>query len=111
MLKNLDFHPVHIASGSQVSASIQVGSKSIVGFIMPETLTSTAMTFEAGRTGTADTVPLFGTDGAAISVTVAADRWINVQPIDYVSVQNLKLVMGSIEAADRIIYVVSRDVS
>jgi hypothetical protein len=111
MLKDLDFHPMVIPAGSQISGVAQVGNKSVVGLITPEALTSTAVTFEAGRTGTADTVPLYGTDGTPVSVTVAADRWINLTPSSYASVQNIKLVMGSIEAAERTIYLVTRDVA
>jgi hypothetical protein len=88
-----------IASGQTTSAAISLGGFSLVGILTPAALTGTAFTFTVSADGTTY-VPLYNSAGA-VSYTVAASRYIAINPVDFYGVKFLKIVSGSSEAATR----------
>lgn len=96
-----------ISSGQTVSAEIDLGGTTPVALITPAALTGTTVTFQAATTtgGTFNTVMK---DGATLSVTVAASRFVVLQPSDFAGVRFLKVVSGSSEGADRTLTLATR---
>ena len=91
-------------------AALDMRGKTLVGLIMPAALTSTAITFTASETADGTFTALYDTSGTEISITVAASRYILIDPVDFASIRFLKIVMGSGEAEDRTITAVMRAV-
>ena len=95
-----------ILNGQTTSSEIDISNLSVYGISTPAALTGTTITFSAaaGRNGTFQTV--YGDDGTAISITVAASRYValNNKHIALRGVQFLKVISGSSEGADRTLY-------
>lgn len=93
---------VTIASGGTASGAARLDRAVPVGLITPAALTGTALTFQASADGTTY-VPVYTTAGAAVSATVAASRYVPLDPATFRGALYLKVVSGSAEAADRAI--------
>jgi len=96
-----------IASGGTKSGSVDLQGRTLVGFYMPATFTGTAMTFEASRDGTTFNVMADGA-GADISKTVAVDKYIPLNPQDFAGVSHIKLVSGSTESQEDILWLATK---
>jgi len=96
-----------IASSTTTSAAIDLCGNTIVGIVMPAAFTGTAVTFTGAVDGSTY-LPLVDTDGDALSVTVAVDTHIMMQPTDLVGVSDIKIVSNDTEAAERTITLVVR---
>lgn len=90
-------------------------SGTLVGIITPAALTGTAFSFKVspkvssdGAVG--DFYDFYNVAGSAVSVTVAASRYIGIVPSDMSGVNCLKIVSNASEAAARTIICVIRDV-
>lgn len=96
-----------IANGGTTSSAIDIRNASIIGIITPSALTGTTITMAVSTSQSGTYVPLRSSASTAISLTVAASGAyplsVNVEPWSW-----LKLVSGSVEAADRSITVVMK---
>jgi hypothetical protein len=101
----------NIASGGTTSQALRVGGKFIVGLITPAALTGTTITFTGCDTATGTFVPIYDSDGTAVSVAVAASRGYGLSgaeadalaPFPYI-----KLVSGSAEGAARVVKLLTK---
>jgi hypothetical protein len=91
---------VQVAASGTESTSIPCLGYSLVGFITPAELTSTAITFQASLDGITY-VPIKNTSGTALSVTVAASGYYTLDPANFVGIPHLRLVCGSSEGDAR----------
>lgn len=91
--------PVTIALSGTTSAAIAAKGMSLVGIQFPAALTSTAVTFTVSSDGVTY-VPLYNSAGA-VSYTIAAGRYMAINPVDFYGATYFKIVMGSSEAAAR----------
>lgn len=98
-----------ISNGQQVSQAIDMAGNTLTGLIMPSSFTGTSITFQSSVDNTTF-IDMYDTAGNALSVTVAANRWVAFAPQDFAGVRYLKLKSGSAEAADRSITLVLRPV-
>lgn len=73
---------------------------SLVGISLPAALTGTALTFTVCNTLAGTYVPLYNAAGV-VSYTVAASRYVAIDPKDFQGVAYLKIVSGSAEGAAR----------
>lgn len=101
---------VTIPINTATSGVIDKGAHAFLALLMPSALTGTAMTFTASHDNTTY-VAVYDDSGNAVSITIAASRWIAMSPTVMAKLapfRYLKLVSGSNEAAARTIEVVSR---
>jgi len=103
----LDSATVTIANGAQLSGALDCGGMSLVGIITPAALTGTAMTLQGSHDNSTFN-DVNNSAGTQVSITVAASRFIALNPDDFVSFRYLKLKSGSAEGAERIIRCVLR---
>ena len=96
-----------IAISATVSDAIDLGGASLNAIVTPLALTGTTMTFQGSHDGTTYNA-IYDTAGAAVTVTVAASRFIPLAPSDFSGVRYIKVVSGSAEAAARSITLVGR---
>ena len=97
---------VAIANGGTTSAAIPVHGYAQFGLIMPAALTSTAITFTACQSATGTFMPVYDSDGTAVSVAVAASRALGLAGSEADALAPwpfIKLVCGSAEGAARTI--------
>lgn len=98
-----------ILSGATDSDVIDLAGRTLCGISMPAAFTGTALTFKIDNGGSTYQLMADGA-GADVSKTVAASKYIKLNPSDFAGVDKLKLVSGSAEGADRQIVVHVRDV-
>jgi hypothetical protein len=91
---------VVIPSPSPTSAAMPTNGMSLVGCMMPATVTSTAMTFQVATSLTGTYEPLYNSSGQ-VSYTIASGHYVAINPADWSGVQFYKIVFGSSEAAAR----------
>lgn len=94
----------NVASGQTTSEAIHIGDHVLAGIQTPGTLTSTAMTFLGSTTQTGTYAPIYRND-TAISLTVAASRFIELDDVDVGVIWAapwIKLVCGSAEGGARV---------
>lgn len=101
---------ITIATDAAKSAIIVIPSGEVAAALQtPAALTSTACTFEVTTDGGTTWVPLRAVGGAsAYSVTVAASQFTPLDDAVMSVAKSIRLVMGTNEAADRIIKVITR---
>ena len=100
---------VTIASSGTVSTAANLLGMRLVGIVTPAALTGTALTFQGSADGSTYTA-LYDTAGDAVGATVAADRWVVLDPADFAGIPYIKAVSGSAEAAERTITLIVRPV-
>ena len=101
---------VTIASGQTASGEADLGGTTLVGVMLPAALTGTAVTFTAALAPGGTFNPVTGSNGSALSYTVAANKYLAIDPALFHGVQFLKAVSGSAEGADRTLVLVSKPV-
>lgn len=112
MAINRKYATATIASGGTTSGAIEVPNGQPVGLFLPSALTGTAMTFTAASSENGSFIAVQAVDGASVySVTVAASKYVPLDPRVFAGLQYIKLVSGSAEGADRSIVVALREVS
>lgn len=99
---------VAIANGATVSSAADLVGHTLCGFSIPSAFTGTAITFQASLDGT--TYQQLYNGGSAYSVTVAADKYVTVDPSVFAGVRYVKLVSGSAEGGARTITLAKRPV-
>ena len=107
MAKNLALtDTVTIASAGTTSTSLTMSRGRVpVAVLTPSALSGTSFTFQASVDGT-NFYDLYN-GSSAYSVTVAASRYIALNPDVFQGVQYIRIVSGSSEAGSRTIYIVS----
>lgn len=93
-----------IASGQQLSDVIENKYGKETGVVIPSAFTGTALTFEVSANNSVYQ-PLYGTDGNAVSLTVAQGRSYPL-PSAVLPWPYFKIKSGSAEAAQRTLVVV-----
>jgi hypothetical protein len=103
------FTNVTIANGQQASPTLNLNGSTLCGIHMPATFTGTSLTFQAAPTedGTYQAVMWQGSD---FSVTVAAGRYVALNPAIFAGISFIRIVSGSAEGAARTLTAVSRPV-
>ena len=97
--------PAVIAAAGQSSAGVSMGGMELVGIQLPATFTGTTLTFEVATAIDGTYQPLYkSADGSAVSFTVAQGRFYAVDPALFKGIQFLKVKSGSVEGAERTIY-------
>lgn len=110
MAKNLELTAkVTIASSGTTSDALVInGGKTVLAIRTPASLNGTEFKFQASSDGN-NFFALYN-GSTEYAVTVAASRYIAVNPDVFLGVRFLKIVSGSSEAAAREIGVISGDV-
>ena len=99
-----------IAASATTSGACDCGNMNIVGIITPAALTGTALTLKASVDGT-NFFDVYDSGGTQVSVTVSTSRYISLVPSDLASMDYVKVVSGSAEAAEREIILIVRALS
>lgn len=89
-----------IANGQTESSTVQLGSFRLAGVFIPAAFTGVALTFRGSYDGT-NFFPVHTAAGAALSVTVAAGRYVILNPDDFLGLRYIRFVSGSAEGALR----------
>jgi hypothetical protein len=100
---------VTIANGQTTSDALDCINGTVVGILTPAALTGTAFTFSVSADGVTYAT-LYDSSGAAVSFTVAASRYVYVDPAIFAGLRYVKVISGSSEGAQRIITLVLRAV-
>lgn len=103
----IEHHNVNIAASSTTSRAAVLGGGTVVGIIFPAAMTGTSVTFQGSADGQ-NYFPLYNISGIELSASVVAGAWVAFEPSDLASVNNIKIVSGSTEAASRDIQLVCR---
>lgn len=84
-----------IADNGTVSEAINLEDGTLVGVYIPTGFVGTALTFQASNDGT----NFFAVNvlGGALSYTVAASKYVGIDPKDFYGVKYVKFVSGSSE--------------
>jgi len=97
------YYPVTVAESATASSTISCGGLSLVGLLLPATLSSTTISFKASIDNT-NFYPVYNSDtGDEITYTVAEGQYMAIDPKYFQGIQYLQLVMGTEEAAARTI--------
>ena len=97
-----------IAASGTTSTAVDCAGL-VVGIQCPAALTGTTITFTAAAlAGSQTTYGALYNGNTLVSYTVAADRYISLDPSIFAGVRSFKIVSGSTEAASRTFCVVMR---
>ena len=90
-----------IANAGTTTPTITLDSnRSLLGVEMPSAFTGTTITFTASSSSSGTPVPLYY-ESTLYSVTVAASRFVSLNPDVFAGVKYLQVVSGSTQAASR----------
>ena len=109
-----DVYPVRftqtatIANGGTTSGALDLLSETLLGIFVPSSFTGTALTFQVATAVDGTYVTLTNEDGSDYSVTVAASKFVAVDPQIFAGVRFAKLVSGSAEGAERTLTLATR---
>lgn len=108
----LDYQSVTILSGASLSNEIDLKGAALVRIHLPAAWTAAAITFQVGGPA-GDLVDLYDKTGTEYSAVVVAAHACIIPPADMPMIGRLKLRSGTgaaavNQAADRIIYLVTR---
>lgn len=102
------------ASGTTPVNWASLSGQQLVGFIIPASMTSTAITFNMSpdlNAATISSVPVAASSGSTISFTISTSAiyvgFTNDQFKQFEGVENVKIVCGSTESSARTIYLVT----
>lgn len=98
---------IDISESTTISTAVDTDGLLLSGIIFPSAMTGSAVTFQVASTNTGGTFKaLKETDGTDVSYTITADSHVRVDPSGWAGVGAIKVVSGTAEAADRVIYLV-----
>lgn len=86
-----------IASGTD-SDAIDLGGTVLCGLFSPASISSTTVSFEVSANGT-DFFAAYDNAGVAISYTIAASTYTQIDPAVFAGVRFIKLIFGSSETS------------
>jgi hypothetical protein len=104
--EQISYESVTIANGQTTSGAIKIFGTTLCGVVVPASFTGTTLQFQGSHDGTN-----FNTlykDGADLSVTVTSSKFVVLQPADFAGVNYLKLVSGSAQTGDKVLYLACR---
>lgn len=104
---------VTIANGTSLSAAVPIGDKVPVGIAMPAGWDAAGLSFQVSVDGGTSWNELYDTSGNAISFTVAASRYVYMDPTVWIGINMIKIRSGTSgspvnQTADRVLTLVSR---
>lgn len=104
---------ITIASGTALSAAVPIGDKVPVGIAMPSGWDAASLTFQVSADGGTTWNELYDSSGNAVSFTVAASRYIYMDPTVWIGINMIKIRSGTSgspvnQTADRVLTLVSR---
>jgi hypothetical protein len=86
--------PVTVADGATVSGAVDLRGRQLCGVYLPSTAEGTTLGFQVSD-ALAGTYLTLMSAGAAVSLTVAASRYVALDPNLFLGVRFLKLVLGT----------------
>lgn len=100
-----------IASGQSLSAAVALGSGVPVALLMPSAWTAASVSFQASYDGV--TFANLYSEGAEVSVNVAASQWVALDSAPFAGARFIKLRSGASgapvnQAADRVLTIITR---
>jgi hypothetical protein len=104
---------VTIIEDAALSTPINIGELGLCGLIMPAEWTAAVITLAAAAEDGGTFLPVYDKGGNEVSFTVAADRFINLNPAEFSGLKYFKLRSGTVGApvnqdADREVLIISR---
>lgn len=104
---------VTITNGASLSAEVALGDFVPIGIIMPAAWTAAGLTFQVSGDGAVTWNGLYDSAGNETTFTVAASRYIPLDPNVWIGINDIKIRSGTSgspvnQGADRILTVVSR---
>lgn len=104
------YHPVKLDSGSTVSAAVNIGRETLVGFHFPTGFESATVTFKAALEQTGEYFPVYDPSIADTLVAVysKAGSIVPVPLPELAVLQNFEIVASNAATEDRTIYVITR---
>lgn len=83
-------------------------NRALLAIELPSAFTGTALTFKASSSSSGTPVPIYY-ESTLYSVTVAASRYVSINPDAFVGVRYLQIVSNATEAAERDLLLVCGD--
>ena len=96
---------VTIPSGGTQSEMAGLGAGVICGITTPSALSGGTFHVESTNDDGSTYVPVHGEDGVQLTLIVGTSRYTKVSPQDYAGINQLRIVSGTSEGADRLIQV------
>ncbi|MBI1274201.1 MAG: hypothetical protein GC131_09000 [Alphaproteobacteria bacterium] len=111
----LDNLPVTIASGQSITSDLNLGGLRLFGIVMPASWTAANLTFQSSHDYGITWNNVYDKQGTEYNITAAAARFILIDPVDFASLQYLRLRSGTSgtpvnQAADRTVNFVLRSI-
>jgi|GEM_PF-1885983 len=100
-IDKIDFEVCSVLSGQTTSTSIDLRGTTLCGLHLPSALTSTTVEFSSSGNGGDTFIKMADGSGSDVSKTIAANKYIPLNPADFAGIQFLRLVFGSAESGDR----------
>ncbi len=99
--KNRIYQTITISASAASSQTLSLSRLTLVGLITPAAMTGTSITFNAASSEDGTYRNLVDSDGNALTVAIAADRHIVLDPSAFIACDNIQLVSNQTEAAER----------
>ena len=84
-----------IANGTSLSGSVNLGGLRLFGIVMPAAWTAASVTFQMSVDGGATWSNMFDANGNELCVTVAASRFIALDPVNFAATAMIKARSGT----------------
>ena len=91
---------ITIADGETVSAAVDIGGSTLIGFNLPAGLEGTAISFQASTSEGGTYFGVYDVSGNIISFTIAASRYVSFDYDSLRAVRYIKLVAGTSQTGD-----------
>ncbi|MGJ4888941.1 hypothetical protein ACQR1Y_12145 [Bradyrhizobium sp. HKCCYLRH3099] len=104
----LEYKSATILNGASVTSDIALGAKALIGLEMPGSWTAANLTFRVSTDGGQNYSNLYDASGNEYTVTVAAGRYVYLDPGVFIGINMLQIRSGTSgsavnQGADRII--------
>ncbi len=97
------------ASGT-TTAAIDLGGTSLVGIQLPASFTGTGLSFQVATTLSGTYQGVIDGSGTTLLKTIAAGKYLMLDPSEFAGIQFLKIVSNATEAAQRDLTLITRPV-
>lgn len=98
-----------IANGATTSGAVDLTGTTLVGLHMPAAFTATAVTFTVAESAGGTYRTLYSA-GADVTITVAAAKYVALDPSVFAGARFIRIVSGAAEGAARTIILATRPV-
>jgi hypothetical protein len=99
-----------IPSSGTTTPAIDLGGTSLVGIQLPAAFTGTSISFTVATTLSGTYQGVIDGSGTALSKTIAAGKYLMLDPSEFAGIQFLKIVSSATEAAQRDLILITRPV-